>query len=196
MATAILKDINTLNAHISKVAKAGKSLDEAIQVAVISCMWHILSDRQSTPLKSLIAAMPNGSRLTQLVEYVNRFFLFTSRDAKRPIELVRVDRNGDVTMKKAAMPQWAEFLETAETDLGRYADQSMWYEKGSSGPKRAVDMTKRLEALTAGIKKFLEDDGDDVVAYLADSSTIKALEDLEAQVLQLKQHIESLPKED
>lgn len=63
----------TILSAITDISVTGKKLDQMIQVAAVSCIDHLGKHGDITLTNKLVEAMPNGSRVNALRDYLGTF---------------------------------------------------------------------------------------------------------------------------
>jgi hypothetical protein len=144
---------------VDKIQKAGKKLDDAIQVAAMSCINHIELHGDITVFEGLWAAMPKGSRKKALADWAVKYGKV----------VMNLDEKGKIVADKPFM-----FNKLANTNLlGGEAEP--WFE---CAPEKVedteLDFTKLLGMLLAkadkASQKGIEIKGADVLAKVREAA--------------------------
>ena len=93
-------------AAIEDIRATGKKLDQMIQVAACSVLSHLDQHGDISLVNSLIDAMPKGSRVNALRDFIGTFGKLKYSDAKKAFVY---DKAGETDLNGAQSIMWTEF---------------------------------------------------------------------------------------
>jgi len=95
-----------LIAAIEDIRTTGKKLDQMIQVAACSVIQHVDKHGDITLLNTLVDAMPKGSRVNALRDFLMTFGKVAYDEAEKAF---KYDRNAKTDLAGAKAIMWTEF---------------------------------------------------------------------------------------
>lgn len=135
----LILDSTKLNAAITLIARASSKLDTQIHVVAVSCLAHIRDHGNTTPLTSLFAALPKGTRLKSVFVWCEKF---------APISVsMKKETYGQVKLHKDRTPEQFDVLNAmafAPWDLAGHKEEAP-----------ALDFVGLLKLVTRHAKKSL-----------------------------------------
>lgn len=151
----LIEGTTAINKAIDSIETRGKRLDRDIWVAAVSAMAHHAKHGDVTLVNRLVSAMPKGSRVNALREYIMAFGKVAwSEENKTFVH----DKEGTFDLEGALGVSWVEFKPEPEYvpfDAGAALRQLMKkVEKAdpAKGDKVPAGMVERLSALMAEIE--------------------------------------------
>lgn len=102
----LITDTAKLKAAFDSIAKRGAKLDNDIWIAAVSAMAHHDKHGDVTIINDLVAAMPKGSRVNALREFISAFGkVVYDTDNK----VFMHDKTGNFDLEGAISQSWTEF---------------------------------------------------------------------------------------
>lgn len=135
----IITDAAKLNDTIADVARKGKTLDNLIHRAGVSCMYHAREHGDVTKMVGLIQAMPKASRRKALVAWI---------EAHMPVDEVK-DNATETTIKLTKGRKADDFL------LADAAATPFWDFTQERAPV-AMTVERAIKAFENALKKAVE----------------------------------------
>lgn len=96
----------TIIAAIEDIRTTGKKLDQMIQVAACSVIAHVEKHGDVTLVNTLVEAMPNGSRVNALRDFLNTFGKVVYDEASKEFKF---DKSKETDLVGAQNIMWTEF---------------------------------------------------------------------------------------
>jgi len=96
----------TIKAAIEDIRTTGKKLDQMIQVAACSVIQHNDKHGDVTLINTLVDAMPNGSRVNALRDFILTFGKVVYDDKAKEFKF---DKNATTDLPSAKAIMWTEF---------------------------------------------------------------------------------------
>ncbi|MDG1314487.1 MAG: hypothetical protein P8P29_03045 [Flavobacteriaceae bacterium] len=96
----------TIKAAIEDIRTTGKKLDQMIQVAACSVIQHNEKHGDVTLINTLVDAMPNGSRVNALRDFILTFGKVAYDDKAKEFKF---DKNAETDLPGAQAMMWTEF---------------------------------------------------------------------------------------
>lgn len=135
----IIVEPTKLAAAITLIAKSSLKLDAKIHTVAVSCLVHIRDHGNTTPLTSLFAALPKGTRLKSIFVWCERFApLLVS---------MKKETYGQVKLNANRTPEQYDILNAMA-----YAP---WDLAGHKEEAPALDFVAILKLVTRHVKKSL-----------------------------------------
>jgi hypothetical protein len=157
-AFALISGAANIKAAIDSIERRGKKYDHDVQIAALSAMQHHAEHGDVTLINRLVAAMPKGSRVNALREFIETF------------GAVRFDAESKT------------FLHTKGKECRLDAAmQIMWHEfKPEPAYQPIVDPFKRFDQLVSQFERDMKEMGDDSKVT---PDMIEALKSAKAQAI-------------
>lgn len=102
----LIKGTDAITKAINSIETRGKKLDQDIQIAACSIIGHIDEHGDVTLANTLINAMPKGSRVNALLDFINTFGKVSYDEAEKAFTFNR-DKKTDLVGAVGIM--WTEF---------------------------------------------------------------------------------------
>lgn len=104
--TKLLLGVAAINKAIASIHTRGKRLDNDIQLAALSVINHVEEHRDVTVVNTLIDAMPKGSRVNALREFILQHGKVAYNEETKDFSF---NRDAETDLEGAAAIMWTEF---------------------------------------------------------------------------------------
>lgn len=148
-----------IEAAIKSIAGRGKKLDNDIQRAALSAIHHHHENGDYDLINSLVAAMPKGSRVNALREFIDAYGGVSYNAESKAFEHNKAKRDAAlyaVEIESGEMKHWTEFKPEPEykpidfpaqlARLLKQAEERMGTDKGDNIP---ADLVKKVRTAIA-----------------------------------------------
>ena len=102
----LFTSVATITAAIEDIRTTGKKLDQMIQVAACSIISHVEKHGDVTLINTLVDAMPQGSRVNALRDFIGTFAKVKYNEATKVFDY---DKAGKTDLAGAQAIMWTEF---------------------------------------------------------------------------------------